>query len=519
MPSGSTRGAVLALASCSIATLLMGWSASGPLTLAGGTNDQVQPKVGVASDGGSFLAWFDNATGGYDVRANRFDGTGAPMWGANGTLVADRSFSSTVDYSAWVCSGNRFAVAYNDDRLGGDRISVSMLSATGGITWTNTIDSLGAYVANPKVVEGTDGFIYACWLEGSATKVQKFNADTGTAIWPTTVQCRDGTATTAPCDLWPASDGTGGVMVSCVRYTTFTGAKTLRAFRVSGAGVLGWTATSTAPTVVFSTGSLQIGNYPPCYAVPGVGYVFVWYATSPLQCYVQMLDTAGVVRFGTNGVPVTSTTTNERVSPTFAVDAAADRIYVTWAQHVPNTSNYGVGAQAFALSGTGTRLWTDSAIMVAPVATLYSTDFTSVSAGGGGATFAWQSSTSALLDTVSARRLNTHGSDEWTSGTVVVTAASDKGRMASVRVPGAGVHFWQDGGIGSTDILAQRIGDDRSLGSNPGVPADLNADGVVNGTDLTIVLAAWGSTDALPDINDDGLVDGLDLTIILAAWD
>lgn len=513
------RRAILAFAGFASLALLVGWSTSGPLTFGGGANDQIQPKLGVASDGGTMLAWFDNASGGYDVRANRFDQTGAALWGANGVLIADRNFSSTVDYGAWVCSGNRFVVAYNDDRLGGYRISVSMLSASGAITWTKTVDSLGAYVASPKVVEGTDGFIYAAWIEGSATKVQKFDATTGTAIWPAAVQCKDGTATTYLCDLWPAADGTGGVMVSCMRYTTFTGPKTLRAFRVSGAGALGWSLSSTAPTVVFSTGSLQMGNFPPCAAVPGVGYVFVWYATSPLQTYVQLVDNSGAVRFGANGVGVTSTTTNERVSPTFAVDAAADRVYVTWSEHVPVSSIYGVGAQAFALSSTGHRVFGDAGLMLSPMATQYSTDFTAVAAGNGAATFTWQSSTAFGQDSISARRINADGTDSWVAGTVAVSGPSDKGRMAAVRVPSAGVYVWQEGATGAVDLLAQRIGDDRSVGGNPTVPADLNGDGTVDGSDLTIVLAAWGSSDAIPDINDDGVVNGLDLTVVLAARD
>lgn len=52
----------------------------------------------------------------------------------------------------------------------------------------------------------------------------------------------------------------------------------------------------------------------------------------------------------------------------------------------------------------------------------------------------------------------------------------------------------------------------------PPNPADLNSDGTVNGTDLTILLAAWGSSQASADINHDGIVDGTDLTVLLASF-
>ena len=47
-------------------------------------------------------------------------------------------------------------------------------------------------------------------------------------------------------------------------------------------------------------------------------------------------------------------------------------------------------------------------------------------------------------------------------------------------------------------------------------PADLSGDGVVNGSDLAVLLAAWGTPDA--DLTGDGIADGSDLAVLLAAW-
>lgn len=47
---------------------------------------------------------------------------------------------------------------------------------------------------------------------------------------------------------------------------------------------------------------------------------------------------------------------------------------------------------------------------------------------------------------------------------------------------------------------------------------DLNCDGVVNGADLGILLAAWGESGVPADINGDGVVDGADLGILLTGW-
>ena len=48
------------------------------------------------------------------------------------------------------------------------------------------------------------------------------------------------------------------------------------------------------------------------------------------------------------------------------------------------------------------------------------------------------------------------------------------------------------------------------------VSPDLDGDGTVGGSDLTILLASWGEGDA--DLDGSGVVDGSDLTMLLAAW-
>ena len=52
----------------------------------------------------------------------------------------------------------------------------------------------------------------------------------------------------------------------------------------------------------------------------------------------------------------------------------------------------------------------------------------------------------------------------------------------------------------------------------PQLDGDLNGDGQVNGIDITIILAAWGTNDPNADLTGDGVVNGGDLTIVLANW-
>jgi len=54
------------------------------------------------------------------------------------------------------------------------------------------------------------------------------------------------------------------------------------------------------------------------------------------------------------------------------------------------------------------------------------------------------------------------------------------------------------------------------------VPGDLNGDGVVNVSDLLLLLGEWGTcadpNDCPADLNDDGVVNVSDLLILLANW-
>jgi len=47
---------------------------------------------------------------------------------------------------------------------------------------------------------------------------------------------------------------------------------------------------------------------------------------------------------------------------------------------------------------------------------------------------------------------------------------------------------------------------------------DLNSDGVTDGQDLALMLAVWGTNNALADLNNDGIVDGADLAALLGTW-
>ena len=49
-------------------------------------------------------------------------------------------------------------------------------------------------------------------------------------------------------------------------------------------------------------------------------------------------------------------------------------------------------------------------------------------------------------------------------------------------------------------------------------PADLNGSGAVDAADLSILLGAWGTVNAICDLDASGVVGSADLALLLGVW-
>jgi len=512
-PFGRVAAVAVALFTCGGALAQFPSDPATPKVLAGTTGDQVQPKFARLADGTFYMSWYDSSTG-YDAFVQRFDANGNAMWAGGPVRAIDASFSSTEDYGLTVdAAGNAVVVTRRSSPALG--IVAQAISPEGAVLWgaNGVLLSTTTSVNSPKAGRAGDGAAVAGWTEGNRAKVLRLNAN-GSPAWPSASTLVDGTATTILADLQPG-DG-DSVIASAVRYTTFSGAKTLQAQKYAGNGTALWAATNVR---VFTAGSLQFGNFPRFLPDGEGGAIFAWYTTGPLMARVQWVSPSGALRFGADGMATTTDTFHQATSPAMAYDPATRRVYVSWPSQVPNSSLYGFNAQAF--NESGTMLWGPGGAVIQADETVYSITGATAAVVGGAPVFGWTRSTSFNQGTLLAQQVSPDGNPVWNQN-LQVTAPGSQGRIECVTMGNApstwGLCFFEAGSSGAdVNIAAQRINVDGTLGT-PAACGDVNGDGRTDGFDLGLVLGAWGSSDPAYDLNDDGTVNGFDLGLLLGCW-
>ena len=480
-------------------------SSGAPLAVLATATDDVQPKVVAAPNEGHYISFLSGS--GYDVLVTRLDKNGNAVWAAP-VVVEDRALSSTTDYGLASDAAGNVYLAYHPN-IATPTIRVKSLDPSGNTRWSQIVTSLSG-VNVGRVTVASDGAVWVAHSLNATPRIQRFDAATGTPTFATPVTITETGATQIPADIQPSVDG--AVILSCVRYTTFTGAKILRAHRINADGTRPWAAIGTS---VFTSGSLQFGNFPSFLPDGAGGAYFCWYGTNPLQSYVQRVNASGAVQYGTSGIAVTTTTTDNRVSPSMALGADG-RLYVFWSQQTPNTSIYGIYGQCFV---KGVRQWGNSGAAVEPMAPVaYSRGWATAGIVGDAVFCFYDDSTSAVQDNIRCKRMSSAGVAEWSAD--VAVNPGTKYRLASAPAAAGGCLLaWQGGpSTGASDVFASRIGADGVLGQPPaGTPGDIDGDGVVDSTDLGILLSQWGGPGSA-DLDASGLVDSADLGILLAGW-
>lgn len=435
------------------------------LVVANRSGPQVQAKMVATSDGGFYVSWFDNSSGGYDVYLQRLNAAGVEQWPHNGVLVADRGYSWTMDYGLAVDTVGNALLAFNDDRSGSEEITVAKVDPAGNLAWGSDGVQVGSgEVYSPRVAGTSDGNSVVAWTQGVALRIQKLDPS-GAPLWGAGVTISPTSGMFFVADV-RASDA-GNAIVSWVR-GGYPNPNHLWAQKLAAAdGALLW---GTNGVAVFDSGSLQMGNFPPFTTDGAGGAVFAWYINSApnptfLQCLVQHVLANGTEAFAHGGVVVSTNAAQQRVGPSAAYLPGTGEIVVFWTEENVDQDQYGLYGQK--LDAAGVRQWTDSGRQLVPMSANMISDVTTLPFADG-AIVAWVDSVVYLSNApLRGTRVNGSGSFVWATPIVDLSNASVvRGDVVGgLSTQGYAAFAWTHGDeMASSDILAQNLNEDGTLG-------------------------------------------------------
>jgi len=437
------------------------------------SGDQVVEKLAVRPDGSGYVAWFDNASGNYDVFLQRFNATGVAQWASGGLLVSHHAQdTSLVDWDLIADSQGDAVLAFTDLRAGGDldayayRIDASgqFLWGPDGVVLSNNAD----FEANPRVAEASDGDFVFVWSKlpnvGDGAQLMQRLSPAGALRF-----AAGGIPVVTEAGKQPgfseivASDN-GSVIVSYVRdIKTFASVRNVRAVKIDSTGAPAWPA----PVSVFDAGSVPIAYEPKLLADGAGGALVLWHRAAPtlFSSFVQHLGASGSELWAHNGVEVSTTPNMHHIDPSFAFRAASGETFVFWNERNSIQSQHGIYGQK--LSSAGARQWTDGGVVLLPVDGIEKILPQCVGYSDGAMEFHLQGIPGQPTKyTALGFRLDGAGNEVWAGAPLSVsTVVSNKSRLTPKSGAGGEVRLvWEDDRNGDRDLYGQSVLPDGTLG-------------------------------------------------------
>jgi hypothetical protein len=336
----------------------MMWPANGAL-VCGSANDQLRPVIATDDAGGAFIAWYDYRGGGYDIYAQRMNGSGMAQWTPNGLAVctaADNQYAPLIAQDG----GGGAIIAWKDWRNGNEDIYAERIDASGNPTWG---------------IPNGSGIVYG---EPNQRELEAI-----------------------------AYDGFGGVVLTF--WDRRASDYDLYAFRMTEASPYGWDFGDGMPVVVLPSSA----QWQSTVTADGSGGVIIaWQdwrnnASTGPDIYAQRYDMGGNASWTADGVTVCSAVLSQEAP--IAVSDGMGGAIVTWTDTRVNNQTGYLDVYAQHVDGSGNMLWTPDGQAVCKEANSQWVDAI-VSDGAGGAIPVWndERNTSTKSD-IYAQRIERNG--------------------------------------------------------------------------------------------------------------
>ena len=437
-----------------------------------GAGEQTVPHSATVPGGGdaagyTYIGWYDNASGNYDLGLQLLSPEGEIMFADGGILVSDETQDSWVmDWSlAADAEGNAY-LSLADIRDGNSNIHVYKISATGDFLWGNegvTLTDDSDFKGPPCVTATSDGQVVVAWMQSGAETVirmQRLAAD-GTLLLAEGGVVVSEAEDTMPSGnlLVPTADG--DVILGYTPIYSFASNRQIKAQRFDESAVAVW-----AESVwVMDDATLPMGHYFSLLPDGQDGALFCWDVAvgNSFDARLQRITPTGEEALAHNGVTPEAGGPAGQISPSAVWDASTDIYTMVYIDMNSSQSARGLYAQCF--DSMGNRLWNESGkvllpqdedIEVQPALALVNGTVMGVVEQDPGGAFG--------SDIVRGYGLDENGDFLWEGVVELATTSSDKGDLQAVYNGRTLVAVWVDGRSGTPDVYAQNLNDDGSLG-------------------------------------------------------
>ncbi|NQV17324.1 MAG: T9SS type A sorting domain-containing protein [Armatimonadetes bacterium] len=429
---------------------------------------QAVPKTATSTEGDTYIGWFSNETGNYDVRLQRFDSDGNELWEHNGILISNHpSMTWLTDWDMTVDGANHAILTFQDIRNGGNNnVYVYRISPSGEFIWG--VDGLElsnsvAFDVSPKVAVTGIGNAVIAWQADDVIIMQKIAPD-GTLLWGD----NGITLTCANTYSWPQllPVGTDDVIMKFFEDSGMFPMTTRHVYaqRFDADGNPLWADN----TVISNAGGISVWNQIfPMVSDRNSGFFIAWdddRDNNMLEdSFIQHVDADGQTLFPNNGLEVSLMTGRNHFYPEIAFPENSTDVFVFWNEMDGGQNQRGIYGQK--ISNTGDRLWTDNGMAfihltatdVLPIATR-STESDIV--------VFYKENLSPVNNQIKAMMIDPDGAFVWDDGYITLSSvASEKlHNVVSHYFNNQWIAVWEDRRIDNGDIYAQNINLDGTLG-------------------------------------------------------
>lgn len=324
------------------------WSANTGLNTSLSTLKSADQNLAGTADGKTWIAYYHENTGNYDMRIQLLDAQGNRLLGADGALVnSNISGSAIFTTSLAVDNAGNAIIGMQDERNGSRRIVLYKINQAGASVWGAAGIVLEAGLGSSVAALSNDEVVAAWVSDVNTVRFQKIRND-GTVAW-TNPREIPGTNNTTP-NVVAGSNGRFSLMfmnrVAAPFYT--------RVFlqRYTNDGLPLWA--SAAPVSTLQTTSIT----PMAIARGKDEELFLassYFNGSFRDVLLQRVDSSGNILWGNNGVAVTDTANIIEFGHYIQYDAAAQTVWCIIDATNPGQNQSGIIAQQYDLNGN--RLW------------------------------------------------------------------------------------------------------------------------------------------------------------------